>query len=508
MSRGTHYYLTDEEVTQLAQDPRVETIHRHYRDLGHTIQPMEGYQTGSVFAKGGTANGSYVNWGLLRGYEGVKRSTWGSDGTAVVSGTINLTNTGKNVDVVIVDGHCVPGHPEWSTKQDGTGPTRLNQFNWFQYNTQVRGTAAGTYVYDFISGQEANNGHGNHVAGIACGSTCGWARDANIYNISPYAGGTANSSGYANYTYDLFNYIRVWHANKPINPATGRKNPTICNMSFGFSSSLVLQNITEIGYQGVVYTKPGGGWTVTDRINFDLVASPDSGTTMVFYVRDGSLDADMADCINDGIILVGAAGNYFMYNDREGGVDYNNYLKLGSNYYYMRGPSPGAATGVIHVSAIDSTIAERKADYSNAGPRTDIFAAGSGVTSADQVAGVADSRNSGFYKSIKGGTSMASPQVCGLIACALETYPNLTSAQALTYITTYANSGILDDGAFSTAYGASNYLSYNLLYGGPNKYAVYKNERPVNGNVFPKKNFKVRPANGRTWPRNKIRRYG
>ena len=28
---------------------------------------------------------------------------------------------------------------------------------------------------------------------------------------------------------DGFDYIKVWHKNKPINPLTGRKNPTIVN---------------------------------------------------------------------------------------------------------------------------------------------------------------------------------------------------------------------------------------------------------------------------------------
>jgi hypothetical protein len=227
-----------------------------------------------------------------------------------------LTNTGKNVDVVIIDGHLVPGHPEWAVNDDGTGGTRLNQFNWYQYNQEVRGVAAGTYVYDFLTATQAvaDNGHGNNVGSIACGSRYGWAKDANIYNFSPYSGSTANATGYTNYIYDMMNYIRTWHANKPINPKLGRRNPTICNMSFGFNGGLALANIDIIYYQGVQYNRPAGGWTVTDRINFDLVAA--SGTTMLFMSRNGSIDADMVDAINDGIILVGAAGNFYMYNWR------------------------------------------------------------------------------------------------------------------------------------------------------------------------------------------------
>jgi len=507
MSRSTHYYLSDAEAEQVLSDPRVENVERHYRDIGQEIRPML-VQSSSNWDKSGTNGTNDVNWGLYRGATPTKPANWGSDGTTNISGSIELTNTGKNVDVVIIDGHLVPGHPEWAVNDDGTGGTRLNQFNWYQYNQEVRGVAAGTYVYDFSTAAQAiaDNGHGNNVGSIACGSRYGWAKDANIYNFSPYSGSTANATGYTNYIYDMMNYIRTWHANKPINPKLGRRNPTICNMSFGFNGGLALANIDIIYYQGVQYNRPAGGWTVTDRINFDLVAA--SGTTMFFMSRNGSLDADMVDCINDGIILVGAAGNFYMYNDRIGGINYDNILRSGlSLNYYMRGPSPGAADGVICVSAIDHTVSERKADYSNAGPRTDIYAAGSNIMAAYN-SGTGDPRNGSFFKQKLSGTSMASPQVCGLLACAMETYPNMTAAQALQYITTTAYQNVLDDGAFSTAYGAANYLSYNLLYGGPNKFAAYRKERPSTGSVFPKRNVKFRPASGTAWPRPRIRRYG
>lgn len=513
MSRSTHYYLTDQEAVQVSRDSRVESITLPYADLGLSIQPLAS-QGSDYWDKSGTNDSAHVNWGLLRGYERAPRANWGSDSTASVSGTINLSNIGRNVDVVVIDGHIPLEHPEFAVNFDGTGGSRINQFNWFQYNEQVRSTAAGTYVYDFLTDAAsiANNNHGCNVGSIAVGNSCGWARGANVYNISPYTGSTVNASGYGNYSYDMMNYVRVWHANKPINPATGRKNPTICNMSFGFNGSLALNNISSIVYQGTTYTKPSGGWTVSDRINFDLVAS--SGSNMLFMTRDGSIDADMVDAINDGIILVGAAGNYYMYNDRVGGVNYDNrlvYLYAGVvpiNYYYMRGPSPAAADGVICVSAIDSTVSERKVDFSNAGPRTDVFAAGTNIMGAHYSSATVDLRNSAYVKGKMSGTSQASPQVCGLLACALEIYPNMTQTQALSYIQYTAGSNQLSQPAFSTTYGSSSYLSYNSLYNGPNLYAAYKSERGTNNQVYPKKDYFVRPTSGRTFPRNRIRRYG
>lgn len=137
ISRSTHYYLTDEEADQIRNDPRVLDVHRTYVDLGAKVVPLA-TQYSDNWSKSGTNGANDQNWFLLRGYEKVTRASWGSDGTTSVSGTISLTNTGRNVDVVIVDGHLQSGHPEFARNPDGTGGSRVVQFNWFQYNQQVR----------------------------------------------------------------------------------------------------------------------------------------------------------------------------------------------------------------------------------------------------------------------------------------------------------------------------------------------------------------------------------
>lgn len=507
MSRSTHYYLTDNEAETVSRDARVLSIERTYKDKGIKIKPT-GVQSSDFWDKSDINNSNHVNWGLLRGYERQTRNNWGSDGTVSVPGTINITSSGNNVDIVIIDGHLVANHSEWAVNENGSGSTRLTQFNWFQYNPQVRGTSVGNYSYDFMLGAEEDNNHGNNVAAIACGNSSGWARSANIFNINPYATSTSNAAGYNNYTYDLINYVRVWHANKTINGKTGRKNPTICNMSFGFVNNIALNDISQIVYQGVTYNKPGGGWTIADRANFDLVASLNG--EIYFNVRDTSFDADCVDAINEGIILVGSAGNLYMYQDLPGGVNYNNYLvSSGGIDYYMRGSSPAAASGVICVSAVDSTVAERKADYSNAGPRTDIFASGTNIMGAYYTGGVTDFRNASFQKGKMSGTSQASAQVSGILACAMESWPSMTPLEAKLYIKNKANINVLEGGgSFSTQYNNADYTDYNTLYGGPNEHAAYYAERAATGSVFPKVNFKLRPTTGSTYPRTKIRRYG
>lgn len=503
LSRSTHYYLTAQEAEQVSLDPRVQSVSEPYYNMGGKIIGLA-RQYSDNWNKLGTNLVNDSNWFLLRGYERTNRSNWGTDGVSTQTGFISLTNTGRNVDVVVIDGHIQLNHPEFARNPDGTGGSRINQFNWFQYNPQVRGISSGTYVYDFI-GASGDINHGHNVGAIAVGNTNGWARDANIYNYWPYSG-SANS--YSGYLYDMINYIRVWHANKPVNPLIGRKNPTILNMSIGISRTVDLTTVNTIVYQGQSYSKPGGGWTNTDRANFGLVAGTLPNVNVM--VRDDSLDADLVDAVNDGIIIVGAAGNNYMYQDSPGGVNYDNRMVApGLTTYYMRGSSPAAATGVICVSAIDATVTERKVDFSVAGPRTDIFAAGTNIMGAYYTGGVNDPRGGGYQKGKQSGTSQASPQVCGILACAMEAYPNLTPAEALTYIKTYANQNILTGGGtFSTTYGAADYLSYNRLYNGPNQYAMYRQERIETDQVYPKKDFKFRPTSGLTYPRSKLRRSG
>jgi subtilisin family serine protease len=118
-----------------------------------------------------------------------------------------------------------------------------------------------------------------------------------------------------------------------------------------------------------------------------------------------------------------------------------------------------------------------------------------------------DPRNNSFFRDRFDGTSMASPQVAGIIACALETYPNMTAAQALSYIQGYANDGVLYDLPFDSTFGEFYFGLVNRykLFNGPNKYATYQpNTRP--NQVQPAIGHKSRPATGRVYPRTRITR--
>ncbi len=493
ISRSTHYMLSDAEVEELKKDSRVFAVELTPEQRGITVRSSF-TQTGN-FNKSGAFQASYRNWGLLRCVEGQQIAGWGSDGTQNINATITVTAEGRNVDVVIVDGHFNPAHPEYAVNSDGTGGSRVIQYNWYQHRV-----GGGTYVYTPYTGTgaEDDNNHGAHVAGTACGNTQGWARSANIYNINPYS---TNPNG--NIPTFIFDYIRGFHAAKAVNPATGRKNPTITNNSWGFSYSVVASTVTEIFYRGATITGP---FTNAQLASYGLITTNIFGTDyLIIPARVAAVEQDIVDAIADGIIVVGAAGNEAATLGLPLDPDWDNYIMTTSGLYYTSDlGTPGGAVkedlslGTICVGAIDTTTTDRKANFSNRGARIDIWAPGSGIQSSVNSGGGADSRNGAYRQDVYSGTSMASPQVCGVLACALEIYPSMNNDKARAYLIAHAKPQVFDANA-----GLSNTYS---LSGSPNRYLRHKQERPVTGGVYPKTDHFIRPSSGQVYPRTRIRR--
>ena len=506
ISRNTHYMLTDEEAQTVKDDPRVLAVSLTPEELGMVVRPSY-IQTDTNFDKSPVEDVNDINWGLLRVYESQQRAGWGTDSTSDQSGTINIQTTGKNVDVVIVDGMIDPAHPEYAVNSDGTGGSRVVQYNWFQHNPEVTGGLAGNYVYtpydNGATDLTDDNSHGSHVAGTTCGNRQGWARRSNIYNINPY-GTDVNGVSALN----LFDYIRAWHAAKTINPDTGRKNPTVTNNSWGYSFTIPVANITTVNFRGNAVGGPFNNATL--RTDYGILAFNSLGTDIaIIPARFAALEADIQDAILDGIIVVGAAGNDYAKMDTAGGIDFNNNIVAGGTYYFHEGSSPSSADDVICVGSIGTVTQDYKSEFSNCGPRVDIFAPGSeiqsSVNTSTSYGGNPDPRdgtNTRYLAKISG-TSMASPQVCGVLACALEIYPWMTQAQAREYLFGRAKAAQVGD----TGGGFADFTS---LQGAANRYLAHYNERPEEGQLYPKKDFWLRDtaAYSKVWPRPRLRRYG
>jgi len=446
------------------------------------------------------------NWGLYRTTAGNTLAGWGTDASFTqTTQTVTTTSSGKNVDVVVVDAHINPLHPEFAVNADGTGGSRVNQYNWFALSGIVGVGTVGAYDYSDIS-----SNHGTHVAGTVAGNTQGWARDANIYNMEfSYVG--ANSP--ANWELYIFDYLRAFHKNKTVNTTTGKRNPTITNHSWGYSyDDIQLSSITSVTYRGV--TTAVSGTDAAKKTILEANGVPVPGSTYLYRMpyTYAALNADVADALADGVIVVAAAGNSFWNSAYSGDQDYNNSIRSGGfDYVHSQGSSPAVAPGVVVVGNVGSAQQEYKNSSSNFGNRVDVWAPGTNIASAvyDSTAAaefsitlVNDPRNASYKLGSISGTSMASPQVCGLLACYAEQNPNLGSSEALTYLITHSKKNQVG----TTGASIANYQWFGD--NGNNRYLFYNLERPVSGQSLPKTTFKNRPTSGSVYPRVRIRAKG
>lgn len=504
ISRNTHYYLTDEEAVQLRNDTRVLAVELLPSALG--IIPTPHWTQSGNFEKSSTIDTNDKNWGLYRVAAGTALSNWGTNGVFTqTTQTVNTTSSGRNVDVVTVDAHINPNHPEFAVNSDGTGGSRVNQYNWFTHSATLGYSTTGTYSYASIS-----SNHGTHVAGTLTGNTQGWARDANIYHMEfSYAGGNGPAGDWTLY---IFDYLRAFHLNKPINPITGRRNPTVTNHSWGYSyENINISSISSVTYRGV--TTAVTGTDPQRKIILEARGVPVPYNTYLYKTpaRVTALDVDIQDAIDDGVIVISSAGNSYWNCATAAAADYNNSATIGGSiYFHSQGSSPAAADNVICVGSLGVSTQEYKSDFSNYGSRVDIWAPGSNIVSAVYnttaasefvITLVNDPRNASFRLGSISGTSMSGPQVTGCVACLAENQPSLTQSETLAYLIAHCKTGQIG----STGGAAGDYTS--LGDSSNNRHLFYRLERALSGNVTIN-THKIRSSTGAAYPRTRIRRFG
>jgi subtilisin family serine protease len=335
----------------------------------------------------------------------------------------NYVLDGSGVDVVIQDSGIEVYHPEFT---DDNGNTRVQQINWYT-ESGLAGTQSANHYRDF-------DGHGTHVAGIVAGKTFGWAKNSRIYSLKVSGLEGAGDSGTGISIGDCFDVIKLWHRNKPIDPATGFKRPTIVNMSWGYTLSY--SSVTRVLHRGNIYTDATTTSNAAYRwTNYGLV-NITSGGNFITNFRSGAVDVDIQELLDEGVHVVIAGGNNYHKIDKIDGIDYNNSFRTGGvDYTYHRGSSP-LDQDAIKVGSIDSTAfseyEDQKAHSSETGPGIDIWAPGANVVSCcsntNNFSAVSYFKDSGFKQINLSGTSMASPQVCGVSALYLQLNPSISPA--------------------------------------------------------------------------------
>ena len=456
--RQCWYDLTNEEADKLRNDSRVYCVEIPPEFRTDIEIALSSSQTGLYYKSPGTnpANNLGINWGLFR-CNSTTMNTPGASGTL----TYNYPLDGTGVDFVIQDSGLQVDHPEF---QDAAGVTRVQQIDWFAASGVV-GTMPDSFYTDY-------DGHGTHCCGIAAGKTYGRAKNARIYVMTVDGLDLAPTNGIS--VTDVFDCIKGWHNNKTVDPALGYKRPTVVNMSWGYINTFT--NINGGSYRGTIWagnTKQSAYGMIGNGSNY-------------FGIRVDSVDVDVAELLAAGVVLVGAAGNYYQTVDVLGGPDYDNYFNQTSTpRYYMRGGSPACAAGVICVGNVTtaSDTPEQKSGDSESGPRVDAWAPGTNIVSTTSTtnkfgATTAYPLNSNYKIMSMSGTSMASPQVAGLAAQLLQVYPTATPTQIRQKIIDTSTADMLYTTGLSTDYSNSS-----SLHGGPNRYAYQAFNTASGGNV-------------------------
>jgi plastocyanin len=454
--RNTHYSLTDAEANTLAADGRVYAVELRPDLRDDLVMTRFATQTGD-FSKTTLDRGNFINWGLLRSNNAQNTYTG-----AATTGGYDYTLDGSGVDIVISDSGIQADHPDF---YDYNGVSRVQQINWYA-ESGVAGTQSANHYRDY-------DGHGTHVAGIAAGLTYGWAKNAKIYALKVNGLEGSGDSGTGIAIVDCFDVIKEWHNNKPNDPSTGVPRPTIVNMSWGYGG--YFSGISGGSYRGTP-------WSGSARDTAKGMVGRFDGAGQRYGTRVASVDVDVEELIAAGVHVCIAAGNTSQKVDVAEGLDYNNYFTKtasgATTFHYNRGGSPYSINAHM-VGNIDSTIIadglEQKATSSETGPGVSVYAPGTNIMSTTSTInkwGTGDGPypvNDSYLITNISGTSMASPQIAGMLSMYTQLNLTATPSQALSYINTNAKTAKLYDTASTT-----DYAELRSLLGGNNRFAFNK----------------------------------
>jgi subtilisin family serine protease len=331
------------------------------------------------------------------------------------TGTVSLTVFGAD-------------KPEYTSSQnlmyywDGSNTARNGVITRTKYNTQ---NDDNLFYND-------TNGHGTHCTGTVAGSAYGWATDANIYSVHiNFTGDSQGYSGSSSGIIEVYSLISNWHTSKrnSSNPSiSGRPSVTSNSYSWPYIITSVNDALRNMVNNGVHFIHSAGNETAFITVptdpTFNAIRIKNNGTTGVSQETSPCWPTNSWTSQYDNpVVCVGALGDY---NDNR-----------------------------PHTRAI----------YSNYGPGVSLYAPGTYIVSANysNSTGVLYP-NSNTYRSIKyNGTSMACPQVAGVLATMLQDYPNLTPLQAKIMLMQNCIVGAIsgNDGLYT---GSTTYYQNTRLY--------------------------------------------
>lgn len=348
-------------------------------------------------------------------FDNAGHDNWALDHCTARNGsTYVYTQDGAGVDIVIIDSGIHLDHEEF---KDENGQSRIEQVEW----EVGQSTNMPLHYTD-------TDGHGTAVASCAAGKTQGFAKAAKIFAIKIF-----DADSYS--PLNALQNVRQWHNAK----TNGR--PTVVNNSW----------VYKVDY-------PTNHPTMAGR------AHP---------IQVSAIDAEIETMIDDGIIVVCAAGNddHYVATPQDSKYHEFYYLDVNGNwtddtssgteteavtYRYVNRMSPGGADTALCVGSIGDHYAASKfarSYFSNKGTRVDIHAPGVSV----QCAKTGTTTGRTKYD----GTSFSSPIAAGIIALYMQTHWNANQDGVRKQMSVYADNGEIT-GALE---GAANLSATSLLNG-------------------------------------------
>lgn len=480
--RLRHYILTADEAMALSQVESIEAVDMSLSSPRCPYKVVTCLEDTGNYSRSSTGGEDRLNWGLLDISSKTSSYTQYNYNDPVFIGTRKSTLSGKHVDIVIMDTGINTSHPEF------TG--RCLDAKWTEYLFSLTETP---YLREDV------DGHGTHVASLAAGNRYGLAYNANIYDLpvkdleSRYSVGIPMT--------DCFDVLLRWHNKKPINPETGRVNPTVVNMSFAMIS---------VPLNALWYTRFTSKGVTTD-ISTLLLSTAGKQTLFWNYSyiyplansvpllrRVASIDVAIQALNDAGIHVVIAAGNSYTPHFNSDSLHYDNVVSADpslvswlisegrpTEFYIHRGGSPNGVDS-IKVGNVDSSRNFQDAIYgqmanlsSVRGPGVDVYAPGTNIVGAlsnlydpSQITNPSYNYfgNSSYKSVFLTGTSMASPIVAGLCALYLESDPTLTPKELKkllleqschSQLESYTNANELENGAGVYLFGGTRKFVYN-----------------------------------------------
>lgn len=433
-NRYIKYKLTHEEVKELEKDSRIHSIYQRIPG---------GKRRSLVFDKEHLFRLEKI---------AIKDNTSQIQNSLSYTGdefaSVSLPST-TGVDIVIVDSWVAPNHVEFtqSTDPDYGDADSSYVVKQTQTNNNSRVYALANTTSLWTTNSKAST-HGTHVAGTAAGKTQGWCRDARVINLDFLNFATQNRND---------THLLNWHNFKNINNIN---RPTIVNHSWGYSySDLPISHLIEISHRGTTYLSSdfpsfptfNSSELYLDRLrrvyNEYLSFFLDKG--LCFYEIDDTIDgcifaplplvdidnfgnpitdSIIEDHIDAGMIVCCAAGNEGWAIVDPASPDWNNTMYFtipggGSAQYqlkYNQGGSPNRISrtnnnSVIIVGALRSK--NYKAHFSSCGSSITVYAPGEDIVSSVKPSAYNDSALYDEHETMDklSGTSMASPQACGVL---------------------------------------------------------------------------------------------